>query len=140
MEEKSERQDSLESRSSESRLTQEDLSALLGGEALDSDSKVSSPLGSSTTEEKIATTGDLLSEHTKLLITLPVKITVLLGKRKIPLDSLKKMKTGDIIDLDKKVGDLLDVYVSNQLFAQAKLVAIDDYLAIQLVKIYRIKK
>ncbi len=140
MEEKSERQDSLESRSSESRLTQEDLSALLGGEALDTDSKVSSPLGSSTTEEKIATTGDLLSEHTKLLITLPVKITVLLGKRKIPLDSLKKMKTGDIIDLDKKVGDLLDVYVSNQLFAQAKLVAIDDYLAIQLVKIYRRKK
>ena len=140
MEEKSERQDSLESRSSESRLTQEDLSALLGGEALDTDSKVSSPLGSSPTEEKIAATGDLLSEHTKLLITLPVKITVLLGRRKIPLDSLKKMKTGDIIDLDKKVGDLLDIYVSNQLFAQAKLVAIDDYLAIQLVKIYRIKK
>ena len=53
----------------------------------------------------------------------------------MPVNSLLKMDAGSVIELDKKVGDRVDIYVNNKLIAYGELVAEGDKLGVSLTEI-----
>lgn len=67
----------------------------------------------------------------------PVVITAVLGQRKIDVASLLDLSTGSIIDLNKKVGEPIDLYVNDQLIARGELVVADGALGISMTEIVR---
>lgn len=70
-----------------------------------------------------------------LLGDVEVDVTVELGRRHIPLNELLKLTRGSIIELEKLVGEPLEVYVNNRLIADGEAVVIDDHFGIRITNV-----
>ena len=68
---------------------------------------------------------------------IPVKVSAILGKTKIKVSQLLKINKGTIIELDKKVGEAIDIYVNNNLVARGEVVVVDDKLGITMTEIVK---
>ena len=69
------------------------------------------------------------------LIDAPVRVDVVLGEARIPVDELLAMSHGDILALDRDTGDQVDIYVSDRLMARGRLVIADGQLGVTLSEI-----
>ena len=78
-----------------------------------------------------------IPESLDRLNDIPVCVTAVLGKASLPIHQLLKMGTGSVIELDKQVGEPIDVYVNNKLIAKGELVPQGDKLGIRLVEIIK---
>ncbi|MEM7616764.1 MAG: flagellar motor switch protein FliN [Pseudomonadota bacterium] len=67
----------------------------------------------------------------------PVEISVLLGSTKIPVYNLLKLGRGAVVELDKKVGEELDVYVNERLVARGEVVIVENRIGITLTEIIK---
>ncbi|MDJ0922592.1 MAG: FliM/FliN family flagellar motor switch protein [Henriciella sp.] len=65
----------------------------------------------------------------------PVRIDVVLGEARIPMDELMQMSEGDILALESQTSDLVDIYVSDRLMARGRLVIADGQLGVTLSEI-----
>lgn len=64
---------------------------------------------------------------------LPLTLTLEVGSVSMTLGDLKAAKSGDVIPLGRKNGDLLDVKVNGELFAKAEVVTVDNCYALRFV-------
>lgn len=71
----------------------------------------------------------------KSLMDVPVRIDVVLGEARIPMDELMQMSEGDILALESQTSDLVDIYVSDRLMARGRLVIADGELGVTLSEI-----
>ena len=55
-----------------------------------------------------------------------VKIIAVMGKVKIPLRQLVDLKVGDTLVLDRKLGELVDIFVNDRIVARGEIVVVDD--------------
>ena len=67
----------------------------------------------------------------------PVKISAVLGKAVLPVNQLLKLSRGAVIELDRRVGDPIEVYVNDRLVAKGEVVIIEDRLGITMTEIIR---
>ena len=65
----------------------------------------------------------------------PVTITAVLGQKKVDVATLIGMQAGTIIEIDRKVGEAIDLHVNDTLVARGELVIVDDALGITLTEI-----
>ena len=68
---------------------------------------------------------------------IPVKVSAILGKTKMKISQLLKLNKGAIIELDRKVGEAIDIYVNNNLVARGEVVVVDDKLGITMTEIVK---
>ena len=68
---------------------------------------------------------------------IPVKVSAILGKTKMKVSQLLKLNKGAIIELDRKVGEAIDIYVNNNLVARGEVVVADDKLRITMTEIVK---
>ena len=57
---------------------------------------------------------------------IPVKVSAILGKANMTVSQLMKLNKGAIIELDRKVGEAIDIYVNNNLVARGEVVVVDE--------------
>ncbi|MEL8055317.1 MAG: flagellar motor switch protein FliN [Pseudomonadota bacterium] len=69
------------------------------------------------------------------LMDAPVRVDIVLGEARIPVDDLLNMSHGDILALDRETGDQVDIYVSDRLMARGRLVIADGQLGVTLSEI-----
>ena len=67
----------------------------------------------------------------------PVKVQAVLGRSRMDLAQLMRLKSGDVIDLDRRVGEPVDVFVNNRLIARGEIVLIESALGVTLTEIVR---
>ncbi|MEO1251220.1 MAG: flagellar motor switch protein FliN [Pseudomonadota bacterium] len=67
----------------------------------------------------------------------PVKIAAVLGKTKIDVAQLKALGDGAVIELNRKVGEPIDLYVNDRLIARGELVLTDGVLGVTMTEIVR---
>ncbi|WP_414712137.1 flagellar motor switch protein FliN [Sphingomonas sp. CFBP9019] len=67
----------------------------------------------------------------------PVRVQAVLGRSRIPIGELLRLKVGMVIELDRKVGEPVDIFVNDRLIARGEVVLIDDSLGITLTEIVR---
>lgn len=68
---------------------------------------------------------------------IPVKVSAVLGKTRMKVSQLMKLNKGAIIELDRKVGEAIDIYVNNNLVARGEVVVVDDKLGITMTEIVK---
>lgn len=56
----------------------------------------------------------------------PVEVTAILGKADLHVNQLLKLGRGAVIELDRKVGEAIDIYVNNRLVARGEIVVMED--------------
>lgn len=67
----------------------------------------------------------------------PVRISAVLGKTKINVNELLALSRGSILELDRKVGEAIDIYVNNRIVARGEVVIIDEQLGVTMTEIIK---
>lgn len=68
---------------------------------------------------------------------IPVQVSAVLGKTEMPVSHLLKLGRGAVIELDRKVGEAIDIYVNNRLVARGEVVVVEDRLGITMTEIIK---
>ncbi len=70
------------------------------------------------------------------VMDIPVTLTVVLGEKTIPLGKLYALSRGSVIEMERKVGELVDIFVNNRLVARGEVQLTDEgRLAVSLSEI-----
>ena len=67
----------------------------------------------------------------------PVTVKAVLGTSEMYINQLLKLGRGAVVELDRKVGDAVDVYVNDRLVARGEVVIVDDKLGITMTEIVK---
>ena len=67
----------------------------------------------------------------------PVTVSAVLGKSAMEVSQLLKLGKGTIVELDRKVGEAIDIYVNNRLVARGEVVIVDDRLGVTMTEIIK---
>ncbi len=57
---------------------------------------------------------------------IPVTVSAVLGRATMPVSQLLKLGRGAVVELDRKLGEAIDIYVNNRLVARGEVVMVDD--------------
>ena len=69
------------------------------------------------------------------LMDAPVQVDVVLGEARMPVEELMALSENEIVALENKTTDLVDIYVSDRLMARGRLVVADGQLGVTLSEI-----
>ena len=67
----------------------------------------------------------------------PVNIQAVLGRSNLEVASLLRLQRGSVIELDRKVGEAIDIYVNNRLVARGEVVVVDERLGVTMTEIIK---
>ncbi len=70
-----------------------------------------------------------------LLLDIPLKVTVELGRTKKVIKEILEFSQGSIIELDKLAGEPVDILVNNKLIAKGEVVVIDENFGVRVTDI-----
>ena len=68
---------------------------------------------------------------------IPVQVSAVLGKSQLQVSSLLRLGPGAIVELDRKVGEPIDIFVNNRLVARGEVVVVDDRLGVTMTEIIK---
>jgi len=67
----------------------------------------------------------------------PVNISAVLGRAHMSVAQLLKLGAGSVLELDRKVGEAIDIYVNNRLVARGEVVIVDERLGVTMTEIIK---
>jgi flagellar motor switch protein FliN/FliY len=70
-----------------------------------------------------------------MILDIPVKLTVELGRTKIPIKHILQLAQGSVVELETLAGEPMDVLVNGYLIAQGEVVVVNDKFGIRLTDI-----
>ena len=82
--------------------------------------------------EEVRTATDLAAVY-----DIPVSVSAVLGRASMQVSSLMKLGRGAIVELDRKVGEAIDIYVNNRLVARGEVVVVEERLGVTMTEIIK---
>lgn len=76
-----------------------------------------------------------MKQDFKALNEVPLKVSAVLGETKMTVEEVLKLTQGTIIELEKKVGEPIDIYVNDKIIAKGEIVVVDGKIGITLTEI-----
>jgi flagellar motor switch protein FliN/FliY len=76
-------------------------------------------------------------EQLGAIYDVPVQVSAVLGKTTMPISQLIRLGRGAILELDRKVGESIDVVVNNRLVARGEVVIVDERIGITMTEIIK---
>ncbi len=67
----------------------------------------------------------------------PVQVSAVLGRTSMQVSQLLKLGRGAVVELDRKVGEAVDIYVNNRLVARGEVVVVEDRLGVTMTEIIK---
>ncbi|WP_291306766.1 MULTISPECIES: flagellar motor switch protein FliN [unclassified Devosia] len=67
----------------------------------------------------------------------PVRVSVVLGRAKIPVANLLKMDIGTVVELDRQVGEAVEIYINDRLVARGEIVLVENRLGVTMTEIVK---
>jgi flagellar motor switch protein FliN len=68
---------------------------------------------------------------------IPVQISAVLGRATMEVSQLLKLGRGAVVELDRRVGEAVDIYVNNRLVARGEVVVVADRLGVTMTEIVK---
>ncbi|MDI9408567.1 MAG: flagellar motor switch protein FliN [Candidatus Pacebacteria bacterium] len=68
---------------------------------------------------------------------IPVQVSAVLGRATMQVSQLLKLGRGAVVELDRKVGEAIDIYVNNRLVARGEVVIVDERLGVTMTEIIK---
>jgi flagellar motor switch protein FliN/FliY len=70
----------------------------------------------------------------------PVKVSAVLGRARMEFGELLKLAPGTVLELDRKVGEAIDIYVNNRLVARGEVVLVEEKLGVTMTEIIKAER
>lgn len=80
---------------------------------------------------------DISEDEERALLDVPLEVTAVLGTSTMKVSQLLKMGRGAVVQLERGVGEDIDIKANNNLVARGEVVVVEDHLAISLTKIIK---
>jgi flagellar motor switch protein FliN len=70
----------------------------------------------------------------------PVQVSAVLGRARMDVGDLLRLGPGAVLELDRKVGEAIDIYVNNRLVARGEVVLVEDKLGVTMTEIIKAER
>jgi flagellar motor switch protein FliN len=108
------------------------------------DTKVALPdleKGGTVTEAPLATEPEgpttRVAADLEAVFDVPVQVSAVLGRARMEIGDLLRLGPGTVLELDRKVGEAIDIYVNNRLVARGEVVVVDERLGVTMTEIVK---
>lgn len=81
--------------------------------------------------------GEPMARDVEAIYDIPVQISAVLGRSTMQVSQLLKLGRGAVVELDRKVGEAIDIYVNNRLVARGEVVVVEDKLGVTMTEIVK---
>jgi flagellar motor switch protein FliN/FliY len=71
------------------------------------------------------------------IFDVPVHVSAVLGRSRMDVSELLRLGPGTVLELDRKVGEAIDIYVNNRLVARGEVVLVEDKLGVTMTEIIK---
>lgn len=76
-------------------------------------------------------------ERLSAVYDVPVQLSAVLGRTTMPVNQLLRLGRGAVVELDRKVGDPVEIFVNNRLVARGEVLVLEDRLGVTMTEIVR---
>lgn len=94
-------------------------------------------IGVGREDEKEYAYGEPMAGDVTAIYDIPVQISAVLGRSTMQVSQLLKLGRGAVVELDRKVGEAIDIYVNNRLVARGEVVVVEDKLGVTMTEIVK---
>ncbi|HEX4041706.1 MAG TPA: flagellar motor switch protein FliN [Xanthobacteraceae bacterium] len=101
-----------------------------GGSALEAPPLATEPDGPTTR----------IASDLEAVFDVPVKVSAVLGRSRMEIGDLLKLGPGTVLELDRKVGEAIDIYVNNRLVARGEVVLVEEKLGVTMTEIIKAER
>lgn len=91
--------------------------------------------GDAMSEQQAASSASQSTDDLSLIMDIPVKMTVELGRTKMTIKELLRLSQGSVVTLDGLAGEPLDILINGYLIAQGEVVVVSDKFGIRITEI-----
>ena len=81
--------------------------------------------------------GQRTAADLEAVFDVPVNVSAVLGRTRMEVSELLKLAQGAVVELDRKVGEAIDIYVNNRLIARGEVVLVEDRLGVTMTEIIK---
>lgn len=81
--------------------------------------------------------GEKSAADLEAVFDVPVRISVVLGRTKIPVSQLLRMDVGSVVELDRQVGEAVEIFVNGRLIARGEIVLVENRLGVTMTEIIK---
>lgn len=81
--------------------------------------------------------GERTASDLEAVFDVPVRLSVVLGRTRMPVSKLLKMDVGTVVELDRQVGEAIDIYVNDRLVARGEIVLVEGRLGVTMTEIVK---
>ena len=78
-----------------------------------------------------------VAEDLEAVFDVPVTVSAVLGRAAMEVGDLLKLGPGTVLELDRKVGEAIDIYVNDRLVARGEVVLVEDKLGVTMTEIIK---
>ena len=71
------------------------------------------------------------------IFDVPVQVSAVLGRSRMDVSELLRLGPGTVLELDRKVGEAIDIYVNNRLVARGEVVLVEEKLGVTMTEIIK---
>ncbi|WP_425999047.1 flagellar motor switch protein FliN [Caulobacter sp. DWR1-3-2b1] len=96
-------------------------------------SKITPPAGTASGAADVG--APLVSLEAALFQDVKVKLRARLGEIEMSVQELLALRSGEVLKLDRRVSEPVDLYVNQALIARGEIVAVDDHFGVRIVEI-----
>ncbi len=86
-------------------------------------------------EEELAS--DKPTTEVEALMDVSVEITAVLGTSLMPISQILKLGRGAVVELNRSVGEDIEVHANNRLVAMGEVIVVDDRLGVTMTEIIK---
>lgn len=84
--------------------------------------------------------GTRIAADLEAVFDVPVQVSAVLGRSKMDVAELLKLGPGTVLELDRRVGEAIDIYVNNRLVARGEVVLVEDKLGVTMTEIIKTER
>lgn len=89
------------------------------------------------TADGAAGVGEKSAADLEAVFDVPVRISVILGRARVPVATLLKLDVGSVVELDRQVGEAVEIYVNDRLVARGEIVLVENRLGVTMTEIIK---
>lgn len=89
----------------------------------------------STSLEPMKTVDRNFASDLSVVQDIAVRVSVVLGTTELPVRQLLKLGRGAVVELNRRVGDPVDIYINDRLVARGEMIRLGDKLGVTMTEI-----
>ena len=109
----------------------------MGGELALEEIDGEAAMATAMAEEPLELAEPQQASDLEAIYDIPVQVSAVLGKATMQVSQLLKLGRGAVVELDRKVGEAIDIYVNNRLVARGEVVVINERLGVTMTEIIK---